>query len=101
MFCHKCGTQNEEIAKFCCACGTQLKSAIVSVNSRQKVVLISCGKNKLNVIKEIRMLTGAGLKEALTLADRAPVILKDDIDQMEAKKIKSTFEGTGATIEIC
>lgn len=100
MFCHKCGTQNEEIAKFCCACGTQLKSTVISINSRKKVVLISCGKNKLNVIKEIRILTGAGLKEAVTLADRVPVTLKDNVNQEEAQKIKRTFENVGAIIEI-
>ena len=100
MFCHKCGKQNEEIARFCCACGTQLKSAVISVNTRQKVALISCGKNKLSVIKEIRILKGLGLKEALDLADQAPVILKTNVDQEEAQKIKHTCESVGAIVEI-
>lgn len=64
MYCYKCGTQDEEIAKFCRACGAQLKTNSFVSNPYKKVVLVNCGRNKLNVIKEIRMLTGAGFAEA-------------------------------------
>ena len=46
------------------------------------------------------LIKGLGLKEALDLADQAPVILKTDVDQEEAQKIKRTFENVGAIVEI-
>ena len=100
MFCHKCGTQNEERARFCRACGTQLKNDSFVSNPYKKVVLVNCGRNKLNVIKEIRMLTGAGLAEAKDLSERTPSTLKENVTEAEAVQIKNTFEATGATVEI-
>lgn len=100
MFCHKCGTQNEEIARFCRACGTQLKNDSFASNPYKKVVLVNCGRNKLNVIKEIRMLTGAGLAEAKDLSERTPSTLKENVIEAEAVQIKNTFEAIGATVEI-
>ena len=46
MYCYKCGTQNEEIAKFCRACGTQLKADNFKTNLCNKVILIDCGQDK-------------------------------------------------------
>ncbi len=100
MFCHKCGTQNEEIARFCKACGTQLKSDSFTSSPYKKVVLVDCGRNKINVIKEIRMLTGASLAEAKNVSERTPSTLKDNITEDEAQQIKRIFEGIGAIIEI-
>lgn len=97
MFCHKCGTQNEEIARFCRACGTQLKNDSFTINPYKKVILIDCGRNKINVIKEIRMLTGASLADAKNLSERTPSTLKDNITEAEAMQIKNTFEAIGAT----
>ena len=73
MYCYKCGAQNEEIARFCRACGTQLKTDSFTSNSYKKVILVNCGRNKINVIKEIRMLTGAGLAEAKIYLNALPL----------------------------
>lgn len=100
MFCHKCGTQNEDIARFCRACGTQLKNDSFASSLYKKVVLMDCEKNKLNVIKEIRMLTGASLAEAKTMSERTPSALKDNVTEDEAQQIKRIFESIGAIIEI-
>lgn len=62
--------------------------------------MIDCGRNKINVIKEIRMLTGASLADAKNLSERTPSTLKDNITEAEAMQIKNTFEAIGATIEI-
>lgn len=99
MYCYKCGAQNEDVARFCRACGTQLKKSFVS-NPYKKVILVNCGKNKLNVIKEIRLLLGVGLKEAKNLSERTPSILKEGISETEAQQIKNTFTTIGAVIEI-
>lgn len=61
---------------------------------------MDCGKNKLNVIKEIRMLTGASLAEAKTMSERTPSALKDNVTEDEAQQIKRIFESIGAIIEI-
>lgn len=100
MYCCKCGTQNEEIARFCRACGTQLKTDSFASNPYKKVILVNCGRNKLNVIKEIRMLTGAGLAEAKNLSERTPAVLKQGISETEAQQIKNTFTAIGAVVEI-
>lgn len=100
MYCYKCGAQNEEIARFCCACGTQLKTDSFTSNPYKKVILVNCGRNKINVIKEIRMLTGAGLAEANNLSERTPAVLKEGISETEAQQIKNTFTAIGAIVEI-
>lgn len=100
MYCYKCGAQNEDIARFCRACGTQLKTDSFVSNPYKKVILVNCGRNKLNVIKEIRMLTGAGLAEAKNLSERTPSVLKEGISETEAQQIKNTFTAIGAVIEI-
>lgn len=100
MYCYKCGAQNEEIARFCRACGTQLKTNSFTSNPYKKVILVNCGRNKLNVIKEIRMLTGAGLADAKNLAEWTPAVLKDGISEAEAQQIKSAFTAIGAVVEI-
>lgn len=69
-------------------------------NPYKKVILVNCGKNKLNVIKEIRMLTGAGLAEAKNLSERTPAVLKEGINETEAQQIKNTFTAIGAVVEI-
>ncbi len=64
------------------------------------VVLASFGDKKINVIKEIRAITGLGLKEAKDLVEGAPKEVKEDIPKDEADKIKEQLEAAGATIEI-
>ena len=65
-----------------------------------KAILKDVGAQKIQVIKEVRALTGLGLKEAKDLVDGVPASVKEGIPEDEAKKIKETLEGVGATIEI-
>ena len=64
------------------------------------VVLKSFGDKKINVIKEVRGITGLGLKEAKELVEGAPKNLKEAVSKEEAEKIKAALEKEGATIEI-
>lgn len=64
------------------------------------VILASAGEKKINVIKEVRAITGLGLKEAKDLVEGAPKPLKEGIAKEEAEEIKSKVEAAGGTIEI-
>ncbi|GMV92150.1 MAG: 50S ribosomal protein L7/L12 [Candidatus Hydrogenedentota bacterium] len=63
-------------------------------------ILAEVGGQKIQVIKEVRALTGLGLKEAKDLVDGAPKPIKEDISEDEAKEIKEKLEAAGAKIEI-
>jgi len=64
------------------------------------VVLASAGDKKINVIKEVRAITGLGLKEAKDLVEGAPKPVKEGINKDEAAKIKKQLEEAGATVEL-
>jgi len=64
------------------------------------VVLTAAGDNKINVIKEVRAITGLGLKEAKDLVEAAPKPLKTGIKKDEADKIKATIEAAGGKVEL-
>jgi len=64
------------------------------------VVLVDGGASKINVIKEVRALTGLGLKEAKDLVESAPKPVKEGVAKDEAEKIKATLEGAGAKVEL-
>ncbi len=64
------------------------------------VVLASIGEKKINVIKEVRALTGLGLKEAKDLVEAAPKAVKEGVSKDEAEEIKGKLEGAGATVEL-
>ena len=64
------------------------------------VVLAVIGEKKINVIKEVRAVTGLGLKEAKDLVEAAPKSVKDGVSKDEAAKIKKLLEDAGATVEI-
>ena len=64
------------------------------------VVLASYGEKKINVIKEVRALTGLGLKEAKDLVESAPAPVKEGVDKDEAETIKTKLESAGATVEV-
>lgn len=64
------------------------------------VVLASFGEKKINVIKEVRALTGLGLKEAKDLVESAPKEVKEGVNKEEAAKIKEQLESAGATVEV-
>ena len=63
-------------------------------------ILADIGANKINVIKEVRALTGLGLKEAKDLVEAAPKAVKQGVPKEEADKIKETLEKAGAKVEI-
>ena len=64
------------------------------------VVLVSAGEKKIEVIKEVRALTGLGLKEAKDLVEGAPKNVKESVNKDEAAKIKATLEKVGAKVEL-
>jgi large subunit ribosomal protein L7/L12 len=64
------------------------------------VILASAGDKKINVIKEVRAITGLGLKEAKDLVEAAPKPVKEGVNKEEAEKIKKQLEEAGATVEL-
>jgi large subunit ribosomal protein L7/L12 len=64
------------------------------------VILADGGEKKINVIKEIRTITGLGLKEAKDLVEGAPKMVKEGISKADAEAIKKTLEGAGAKVEL-
>ncbi len=64
------------------------------------VVLSAAGEKKINVIKEVRAITGLGLKEAKELVEGAPKPIKEGIDKEEADGLKEKLEAAGATVEV-
>jgi len=64
------------------------------------VVLAEVGAKKINVIKEVRAITGLGLKEAKTLVESAPKPVKEGVEKAEAEEIKKKLEAAGAKVEL-
>ena len=64
------------------------------------VILAAVGEQKIQVIKEVRAITGLGLKEAKALVDGAPGKVKEGVSKEEAEKVKAQLEQAGATVEI-
>ena len=64
------------------------------------VILTAAGDKKINVIKEVRAITGLGLKEAKDLVEGAPKAVKEGAPKDEAEKLKAQLEGAGATVEL-
>lgn len=64
------------------------------------VILVEGGANKINAIKEVRAITGLGLKEAKDLVEGAPKELKKGVSKEEAEKIKKQLEAAGAKVEL-
>jgi len=68
--------------------------------SEVNVILASAGANKIAVLKEVRAITGLGLKEAKDLVDGAPKAIKEGVKKEDAEAIKKQLEAAGATVEI-
>ena len=68
--------------------------------SEYDVVLTAAGASKINVIKEVRSITGLGLKEAKDLVEGAPKSVKEGVSKDEAEQIKAKLEEAGATVEV-
>jgi len=75
-------------------------AAPVEEKTEFTVTLKAGGDKKINVIKEIRTITGLGLKEAKDLVEGAPKVVKDGVNKDEAAKIKKVLEDNGATVEV-
>jgi large subunit ribosomal protein L7/L12 len=75
-------------------------AAAVEEKTEFTVVLAAAGDKKIEVIKEVRALTGLGLKEAKDLVEGAPKTVKDGVNKEEADKIKATLEKVGAKVEL-
>jgi large subunit ribosomal protein L7/L12 len=82
------------------AAGAAAPGAAEEEQTEFTVVLASFGEKKINVIKEIRAITGLGLKEAKDLVEAAPKEVKEGVSKDEAAKVKEQLEGAGATVEV-
>jgi len=79
---------------------TSAAGALAEEKTVFTVVLVSAGPNKIAVIKEVRVVTTLGLKEAKDLVDTAPKPVKEGIPKEEAQEIKKKLEAVGATVEL-
>jgi len=82
------------------AAGGAAAAAPVEEKTEFTIVLANAGANKINVIKEIRAITGLGLKEAKDLVEGAPKTVKEGVNKDDAKKIKDQLTAAGATVEV-
>jgi len=80
--------------------GAQGGAQPVEEKTEFTVVLQAAGEKKIEVIKEVRALTGLGLKEAKDLVEGAPKNVKESVAKDEAEKIKATLEKVGAKVEL-
>ncbi|MGH7120039.1 MAG: 50S ribosomal protein L7/L12 [Acetobacteraceae bacterium] len=82
------------------AASPQAAQPAVEEQTEFTVILSKIGEKKINVIKEVRTITGLGLKEAKDLVDGAPKPVKEGVNKEEAEKIRKVLEEQGATVEI-
>ena len=75
-------------------------AAAVEEQTEFNVILASAGDKKINVIKEVRTITGLGLKEAKDLVEAAPKEVKGGVNKAEAAALKAQLEAAGATVEV-
>jgi large subunit ribosomal protein L7/L12 len=75
-------------------------AAEVEEQTEFDAILVSVGAQKINVIKEVRAITGLGLKEAKDLVEGAPKPIKEAVSKADAEEIKKKVEAAGATVEI-
>ncbi|MFN4311113.1 MAG: 50S ribosomal protein L7/L12 [Ferrovibrio sp.] len=80
--------------------GAAAGAAAAEEKTEFNVILADAGANKINVIKEVRAITGLGLKEAKDLVEGAPKPVKEGVNKDEAAKIKAQLEGAGAKVEV-
>ena len=80
--------------------GPAMPAAPVEEQTEFTVILAKVGEKKINVIKEVRTITGLGLKEAKDLVEAAPKTVKEGVNKDEAAKLKKQLEDQGASVEI-
>ena len=82
------------------AAGPAAPAAVVEEQTEFTVILEKAGEKKINVIKEIRTITGLGLKEAKDLVEGAPKTVKESVTKDEAAKLKKQLEDQGAAVTV-
>ncbi len=82
------------------AAGPVAAAAPVEEQTEFEVILTEAGEKKINVIKEVRAITGLGLKEAKDLVEAAPKTVKEAVSKDEAAKIKKVLEEAGAKVQV-
>ena len=75
-------------------------AAVEEEKTEFDLILVSFGEKKINVIKEVRAITGLGLKEAKDLVEGVPNAVKEAVNKDEAEEIRAKLEGAGATVEV-
>jgi large subunit ribosomal protein L7/L12 len=75
-------------------------AAVVEEKTEFDVILVAAGEKKIQVIKEVRAVTGLGLKEAKDLVEGAPKPVKEGVSKDEAKKIKEQIEAAGGQVDV-
>jgi large subunit ribosomal protein L7/L12 len=80
--------------------GGAAPAAAAAEKTEFNVILAAAGDKKINVIKEVRAITGLGLKEAKDLVEGAPKAVKEGVNKDEAAKLKKQLEEAGATVEL-
>ena len=88
------------VAMAAAGAGAAAAAPVVEEKTEFDVILKSGGDKKINVIKEVRTITGLGLKEAKDLVEAGGKNVKEGVSKDEAEKIKKTLEAAGATVEI-
>ena len=88
------------VAVAAAAGGAPAEAAAGEEKPNSKFILAASGDKKINVIKEVRTITGLGLKEAKDLVEGAPSKLKDGVNKEDAEKFKKQLEEAGATVEL-
>lgn len=76
------------------------EEAVAEEQTEFTVVLKSFGKSKIGVIKEVRAITGLGLKEAKAVVDGVPNAVKEDVSKEEAEEVRARLEAAGAEVEV-
>lgn len=88
------------VAMMAAGVGGEAGAAAAEEKTEFDVILLTAGDKKIQVIKEVRAITGLGLKDAKALVDDAPKPIKEGIAKEEAEKIKEQLEGAGAQVEL-
>jgi len=95
----KCGDSAAAPVAFAAAPGAAAAAPAGEEQTEFTVILKDGGANKINVIKEVRTITGLGLKEAKDLVEGAPKTVKEGVNKEEAEKIKKALETAGGKVE--
>lgn len=105
MICTKCGNMLAEDALFCTRCGEKVEESVSSEEENGKdaekkfnVVLADAGNEKVHIIRLVMTWTGMSIKDSKELVEKAPIVLKRNVIQEEAERIKSDFEKEGAKV---